>query len=232
MTRAKDLGLHEEIMLLSLREQEGTMEFGTSWSLAVGGAIVAQLMIDGHLAAAVDGKRTFLEVDDATPPTDELLAECLERVRISRRRETVQTWVTRFANTKQLKHRVAVALCRRKILKADEGKVLLFFRRRVYPEVDPKPEKELRERMRRAIFLNGTSVDPRTGVVIALSHGCGILPRIFEKKKLKERKARLDKIMKGDLVGDAAKQAVEAVQAAVLMSVIIPTVITSAATSR
>lgn len=168
MSRGQTLHLHEEIMLLSLRDEQGTMEFGASWHLAVGGAVVAQLMMDGHLAAVDDGKKTFLEVANARPPEDELLSECLERVRTSRRRETVQTWVSRFAHAKRLKHRVAGGLCRKGILKEDEDKVLLLFRRRIYPERDPKPEKELRERMRKAIFRNGAEVDPRTTVVIAL----------------------------------------------------------------
>lgn len=231
MAGDRDLTLYEEIMLLSLRDKEGTMEFGTSWNLAVAGAIVAELMLKGHVAAVQERKRTFLEVANASPPDDVLLAHGLERVRVSRRRETIPTWVSRFANTKNLKNRVASGLCRKRILKEDEGTVLLLFRRKVYPEIDPVPEKELRERMRRAIFTHGKKVEARTAIVIALAEGCHILPRIFDKKKLKDHKERIASIVRGDLAGDAAREAVDAAEAAQMMSIIIPTVITSTITT-
>lgn len=227
MARDRALTLYEEIMLLSLRDEKGTMEFGTNWHLAVGGAVVAELLLEGHVAAVEERKKTLLEVADHRPPADPLLADCLERIRTARRREAVSTWVTRFGNTKKLKHRVAGGLCRKRILKEDEDTVLLLFRRKVYPEADPRPERELRERLRRAIFASDREVDPRTSIVVALAHSCSILPRIFDKKKLKERKARVEAIARGEMVGDATRKAVEAAEAALMVAVIVPAVVTT-----
>ena len=52
----------------------------------------------------------------------------------------MQTWVSRLTSIKHLKHIVAEELCRQGILRAEQAKVLLLFRRRVYPELDPRPE--------------------------------------------------------------------------------------------
>ncbi len=227
MARNRDLTLYEEIMLLSIRDQKGTMEHGTSWNLAVGGAVAAELLLSGHVAAVEVKKKVYLEVANHRPPKDELLAECLERVRTSRRRETIPTWVRRFSNTKHLKQRVAGGLCRKRILKEDEDKILLLFKRKIYPEVDPVPERDLRQRMRVALFGSKREVDPRTSIIIALAHSCHILPQLFDKKKLKKQKKRLEAITKGELVGSAAKEAVEAVEAALLMAIIIPTIVTT-----
>jgi hypothetical protein len=227
MVRDRNLTLYEEIMLLSIRDEKGTMEHGTNWNLGVGGAVVAELMLSGHVAAVDMKKKVYLEVANHRPPKDKLLAECLERVRTSRRRETIPTWVTRFSNTKHLKKRVAGGLCRKRILKEDEDKVLLLFKRKIYPEVDPVPERELRERMRKALFGLKREVDPRTSIMIALAHSCRILPQLFDKKKLKGQKKRLEAITRGELVGSAAKEAVEAVEAAMLMAAIIPTIVTT-----
>ena len=40
MTEGNALQLHEEVMLLALRDQEGTVAGGTNYSLALGGAIL------------------------------------------------------------------------------------------------------------------------------------------------------------------------------------------------
>ena len=37
------------------------------------------------------------------------------------------------------------ALCRRGILRMDEGKVLLLFKRKIYPELDPAPDAPWRQ---------------------------------------------------------------------------------------
>jgi len=51
-----------------------------------------------------------------------------------------------------------------------------------------------------------------------------MLHKIFPKKKLKERKKRLEKLTSGQLVGKATKEAVQAVQAAIMVTVIMPAV--------
>ncbi|HPF35337.1 GPP34 family phosphoprotein [bacterium] len=226
-----DLTLYEELMLLSLRDKEGTLEFGANWNLAVAGAIVAELMFLGHVAVIQERRRTFLEVANARPPEDLLLAHCLERVRVSRRRESIPTWVSRFANIKNLKDRVAGGLCRKRILKEDEATVLLLFRRKIYPEIDPVPEQDLRERMRRAIFTERGAVEARTAVTIALADACSILPRLFDKNDLKDHRPRLEAIARGDLVSDAAREAITAAEAAVMMLILIPTVISTTGTA-
>jgi len=42
MARSDDLFLHEEIMLLALKDDKGTIEFGANYTHAVAGAVIAQ----------------------------------------------------------------------------------------------------------------------------------------------------------------------------------------------
>jgi hypothetical protein len=120
--------------------------------------------------------------------------------------------------TRNLKHRVAEQLCRRGVLRQEEGKVLLVFSRKTYPEADPKPERELIERLRRAIFTDTDDLDPRTVVLVSLANGTGMLKSVFDRKELKGRKARIEQIISGEAAGAAAKAAVETMLAVVLMS--------------
>ena len=129
----------------------------------------------------------------------------------------MQTWVSRFAHVRNVKHRVAQDLCRSGVLKADEDKVLWIFRRKIYPEVDPRPEREIIQRLDKAIF--GVSpVDGRTTALVAIAHSSNLLKNAFEKKRLKERKHRIQDIVDGNAAGKAAKDAVQAAQAAAALA--------------
>ncbi len=63
---------------------------------------------------------------------------------------------------------------------------------------------------------------------IAICKSTGILSHLFDKKKLREKKKWIKEITSGNLIGDATKQAVEAVQAAVMVAVIMPAVAVTA----
>jgi Golgi phosphoprotein 3 len=141
--------------------------------------------------------------------------------------------VQKFAALKDLKNRAARQLVAKGVLKEDTGKVLGIFKRTIYPEANPGPEQDLRRRLEEAIFMDQQEVDPATTVVVALARATGLLDRVFTKKRLKPRKQRLEDLVNGNLAGKATREAVEAVQAAILVATIVPAIAasTTAATS-
>ena len=151
MVTDRELHLYEEIMLLALRDEEGTVASGAMYNYAVGGAVLAELLLEQRLCIEEPRRRKKLVTlaSDAALG-DELLDECLSKIVTARRRKRPEGWVSHFASIKQLKHRVAKQLCRRGILQADEDKVLLIFTRRVYPEINPKPEQRIIDRLEKA----------------------------------------------------------------------------------
>ena len=215
MKSERPLFLYEEVMLLALSGKKGTMHTGAFYALAVGGALVAQLLLSGAIVVREEGKKKFVEHAKQVKFGDPLLDECLERIRAAKRRATVRNWVGTFARIKQLRQRVAMQLCDRGILKASQDKVLLIFTRKIYPERDPKPEREIVARLKAAIFRHSSSVDPETAVLVALAHGTGLLRAVFDRKKLKERKQRIKQIVEGNLIGSTTREIVQAMQAAV-----------------
>ena len=142
-----------------------------------------------------------------------------------------QEWLRRVtglvAGLKDLKHRVAGSLVDAGVLEQETGSVLKIFKRTIYPEADPGPEHELRDRMRQAIFTGTSQVETRTVIVIALARAAGMLDKVFPKKELKERKTRLEKLCNGQVAGTATKEAVEAVQAAILVATMVPIIVVS-----
>ena len=94
---------------------------------------------------------------------------------------------------------------------------------------NPKPEKEIIHRVSDAIFTNTSEIEPKTIILISIANETGLLKINFDKKKLKEKKDRIKSITKGELIGEAAKHAIQAVQAAIAVTVIIPAVTASSA---
>lgn len=228
--RQKPLHLHEEIMLLALRDEEGTVEFGSMYGYALSGAILAELLLAGRIAAE-EGKKKLVNLVSDEPFGEPVIDECLKKIATAKRRAAPQNWVHSFASLKNLHHRIAQGLCDRGILRADEDKVLLIFRRKVYPEINPQPERRLIERLRKAIFSDSARVDPRTTILISLANGANLLRIPFDKKELKKRKRRIEQLTNGELMGKATKQAVEAAQAAVMVACILPAITVTAISS-
>lgn len=216
MPRRDDpLFLHEEILLLALRDQTGTIAASAMYAYSLGGALLAELLLAQRIAVE-EGKKKLVNLLSDQPFGEPLLDECLEKVATAKRRATSGGWVQRFTHLKNLKHRVAQGLCDRRILRADEDTVLLIFRRKIYPELDPRPERKLIERLRRAIFRESRQVDPRTVILIALANTVGLLRIPFDKRELKARKARIEQLTSGELMGAATREAVQAAVAVVM----------------
>jgi len=225
MNNEKALFLYEEIMLLALRDEKGTMAAGFPEQV-VAGAVLAELLLDNRVAVE-DTRRQLVDIIDRGPVGDPVIDECLEKMATAKRRASLKAWVQKLAHIKQLRHKVARQLCDRGILRAEEDKVLLLFKRRIYPEIDPKPEREILRRLRKAIFTDQRHLDPRTVVLVSLASGADLLRQAFGRKELKPRKKRIEQITNGDVTGKATKEVIAACQAAVMVAVIIPAVTTT-----
>lgn len=212
-------------MLLALRNDRGTIAGGTMYQQAAGGAILAELLLRERIAAVPEGRSTYAQVTNSSPVGDGVLDECLAKMHAAARRTKLQAWVGKFAGVKGLKHRVAVGLAEKGILREGEEQILLLFSRRVYPERDGTVERAIVDRLKDAIAGDANTVDPRTTVLIAIAHHSGLLKANFDRRMLKARRARIEAIIKGDAVGKATKEAIQAVQAAVMMVAIMPAII-------
>ena len=223
MLRPTRLKLHEEILLLTLQAR-GRME-PVSYRYPIAAALITELSLEGRIEIDESGKKPFITLGDPGHHDDPVMNEWLVRLRDAKRRAQLATWLARFAGMPILIPGVAKRLCRLGILRAEEEQVLLLFKRKIYPEVDPKPERELIERLRTAIFTDEKEVEPRTTVLVALANSAELLPRIFDKQDLKRRKARIEALANGNLLGEATKQAIAAVNMVMMTAAIMPVII-------
>ena len=221
--KSRKLLLHHEIMLLSLRDREGTIQ-GDTCSYAVAGAIMTELLLQGRVTVGPT-KRQLVQLSDGSTTGDEILDETLGKIANSKRQKGLSDWISTIATTGKLKHRVAMQLCDKKVLRNEREKVLWIFSREIYPEINPKYERAVKHRMADLMFGQTTKHDERTTILVALAHHGGLLKVNFDKDRLKRNKERIMKVVAGDMyAARATKSAVEAMQAAMMVAVIIPTV--------
>jgi len=225
------LFLHEELMLLALRDEEGTVISSSTIVYTLAGALLGALMLEERIAFTDDKKR-YIEVKNDEPLGDAILDECIGLIQDAKKPKTLKEWVLKFVHLKDLKTRVIQSLVDRHIVHADEASVLLFFSQKVYPQTDPGPERSIVERLRRAIFRGTRDVEPRTVALLALAKAAGLLNHHFEGSDLRERKDRIKEIVSGEATARAAKQASEAAQAAAMVAVMAATTAATSSASR
>ena len=224
---ANTIRLYQAVMLLALSEERGTMN-GAYVEYATAAALLSELLMHERIAIETDNKNKVSVVDDASTD-DALLDEALGQIKSAQRQRKLQDWVQKLGQLKDLKHKVAQSLADAHIVAAEKEKVLWLFERRVYPELNPEPEQQIREAMRSAV-MSDDEVEPRVAILVALANSAKLLPQVFTKQELKQRKKRIEQLEKGEMVSAAAKQAVAAIEAAVMVAAIMPA-ITAASTA-
>jgi Golgi phosphoprotein 3 len=225
MTDLDDLLLHERALLLALHDERGTIHRAGMYAYAVAGGLLAELLLAERirLEERPGKKKPLVDVARATQTGDRLSDEVLDRIRTAKRRAPLEQWVSRVAHTAKLKHRVARSLVHKGVLREREDRMLLIFRRTIYPELDPRPEEALVASIREAVLGDADDVDPRTAILAVLGWRAGLLTGVLDRKEKKARKARLEELGRGDPVAGATRAAIEAVQAAMAAATIAAT---------
>ncbi|EDY84752.1 hypothetical protein VDG1235_4385 [Verrucomicrobiia bacterium DG1235] len=219
------LHLYQEITLLSLKDEKGTVSI-QNLAQVLAGALVAELIVSKRISVTNDKKR-FVDLIDPKPTGDALLDDCLQKLAEAKRRARLQTWVGRFAAIKRLHHKAAQSLCDRGILEQTTDKVLLVFNRTIYPEVDPKPEQKILARLENAIFSEKSKLSTEDILLVSLADASGLLDQIYTRKRLKPYRQRIKQIVEGEIAGQATREVITAIQTAIIVSAIIIPVVTA-----
>jgi hypothetical protein len=184
------------MLLLSLDDRKGTPAMSTYYLHAMGGAVVAELILLGRILYEEQKRKTLVQVVDTRLTGDALLDECFTEIRNEKRPKDVATWIARFHSKRGLLHRVAERLWLAGLLRKEEKSVLLVFRRVVYPAQDNRAKNQVRERLRNAL-LTDSPIDERTRTAIAVARHT-ILARLLDRAEQKARKQRIEALTKND----------------------------------
>jgi hypothetical protein len=223
------LFLYEEIMLLALRDDTGTL-LADYIEYSVAGAVAAELLLLDKIKVN-DDKHKTIQVLNNHKLGDPIIDECLDLLDKPSKTLRLQDVVSKFANLKELRHKVARQLCRRGIVKEDEQKILFIFTKKTYPEINPQPERDIINKMEAVMFHQNNDIEPRTLVLIALADSAKLLTKNFDKDRLKTHEDRIKRLVKGEIAGTVSKEVVAACETAVLITVIMPAMMSTVITS-
>ena len=212
----KNLSLAEELLLLALNDEKGTvlMAGATGLPFGLAGALLVELIEAGLLR--IEGKA--LVAAPAGSARDEILDGILSEVRIAKRTRDIKHWVGKVGRSGgKIRAKLADRLVAKGILRKEEGRLLLIFPTTRYPQTNPMPEYGVRERIRAA--LRGmTPPDERTAALISLVHACDLVGHLFDKGERRGAKKKAKEISASQPVGSAVARTVEAVKAAVIIA--------------
>jgi golgi phosphoprotein 3 len=212
----KTLNLAEELLLLALSEEKGTVLLRAQTVLPYGlaGAFLIEL-IEANLLR-LEGK--YLIPAPSGSARDELLDGILATIRTSKRTHTLRHWVWRLGRSGgKIKKNLLVRLVEKRILQREEHRLLGIFPTPHYPEADFRPEFEIRRRIRSGILRGGTH-EERTAALICLAYACDLIGVIFEKGERRDAKRSAKEISKKQPVGGAVAHTVAAIKAAVVIA--------------
>lgn len=196
--------LAEEIALLSLDDESGSVKQRQSVGWAVAGALLLELVLAERVR--VSGK--YLELVDTSPKGEELLDGRTESIRAwmrGRTKRRVTEWLT-----KDQSKAIGAAVERlrgRGVVVEERRKALGVFPVRRYPEADGAVERELRERLASAV-RKGAEPDERTASLIAVIHAAGLHGLAFPEAPRKEVKARTAAISDGRWAAESIRDAI------------------------
>jgi Golgi phosphoprotein 3 len=215
----------EQLLLLALHDEKGTVLFSASTALPYGlaGATLLDLYFSNRIAIR---ERQVHVIDDA-PTGDEILDEVLQLIESSDKTRDLKHWISRIHDkVKGLKGRLADSLVHKGILEREEHRLLWVFRQSRFPTQDAAPEYETRDSIR-YIVLWGQEPGDREVALIGLVKACDLVNEVFAKGERKVAKKRIKELAEGEDVG----KAVAAVVAEMTAAIVAIIVASSAATS-
>ena len=210
----KSLSLAEELLLLALHEEKGTVLMAASMALPYGlaGALLHELALAGLVR--VEGKHLLAEPRGST--RDELLDEVLAAIRGSERPRTLNHWIGRFGRSGgKTKKRLLARLVDKRILGREERRLFWIFPATRYPQADPRPEMRIRREVRDGV-LGYRAPGERAAALIGLVYACGLVGTAFAKDERREARKRAKAVCEAQPIGKAVARAVEMVQAGVI----------------
>jgi len=203
-------------MLLVLHQTHGTVLRGIKYQYAIAGAVLAELLLNKRITLDSSGKRQIVEPVSPEPLGEPLIDRCLETISGSKARASLRMWISRLATARNLNDRVAQQLARRNVIRAARGRVMLVFKRSVYPQVDPGPRSVLVEQLRNAVLTDTLHIAPRTVILLSIANCTGLLKVVFDKNELNARKGRIEQVVEGEIIGKATREAIEAMRTEVV----------------
>lgn len=198
------LTLPEQLMLIALKDEKGTVLFTAMGILPF--SIVGAVLIELYFANKIDYEDNKIIVKDSTPTGNDFFDDILKIIVDSGKKKDTKYWMLRITDKiKNLKERTLQHLVKNNVLKEEKYKVLSLITKTKYPTINPEPEKELRSRIKKFI-LKHENPDEKNVALLCLVQVTRLLEDLFEKSEIREAKQRIDELVERSHMGDAIRE--------------------------
>jgi hypothetical protein len=143
------------------------------WGLTV--AVIGQLQQDGHVVLTGDARNPYLKAVEGVTPADPLCESFHRHIAFSRKPRKLGYWRRRFQIRTDVLRRTADRLVERGILEKRQVSRAGSIKQWAYPELDPRPETELHERIHAWAADPGGTLDPALEALLSIAHTTGVL---------------------------------------------------------
>ncbi|GAA1476238.1 hypothetical protein GCM10009623_06840 [Nocardioides aestuarii] len=214
-----DLLIAEDLLLLLLDDEKGTMPAATQHQPLLGGALLIELALDGLVEVGEKHRlwrTTPVHATAGVEPSDPELRAAVRVVAAKQR--NAQDLVNRIG--KGARERLLGRLVARGILEQREGRFLGLFPHTTWPAADVAHERQVRQRLH-DILVTGLEPDPRSASLVALLHAVGQVHKQVGAPGVPagDVRRRAKAISEGAWAADAVRDAVQASQAAMTAAV-------------
>ena len=209
----------EELLLLLLDDEKGTLPPGTPVQPALGGAVLVELALAGAVTVDRRGRAWRSARVHAVPGAgvaDPVLADAL--VTVAGKERSAQDLVTRLG--KGLMKRLAQRLADRGVLERRTGRALGLLARTRWVAIDTGHEARVRESLTAAL-VQGVEPDQRTAALVALLNAISRAHKTVDHRGMPSREVRrrAKQIAEGSWAAQAVKDAVDASMAAIVAAI-------------
>jgi hypothetical protein len=214
------LALSDELFLLSLHAKKDTVGLSSSMELpyAMAGALLLGLCLDGKVR--LEGKKVVL-VNAALSGGSELQNELLAKIAASKKPRKISDWVMELGGKeKKLRKAALTSLVQHGILREKEKSFLWVIPYTGYSELDSTAKFPLKAHLR-SVALNNEKLDEHAAALLSLVRASNLLDHLFTRDELRVAKKRVEALVKDEAVGQAVKEAIDSINAAIAATVVI-----------
>lgn len=211
--------LAEDLFVLLVDAESGRpLVDGIRFPRALAGAILLELALDETVGIGTGGdggRKGRVVVRDVAEPADELLADAVRRLGSSKPMKPT-TVVEKFS--KGVREKLASRAVAHGRVREEARTLLGVFPARRWPAADGTYREQLRERIRSAV-VEGGAPDTRTAALIALLSAADAVPKILPGENKRAVRRRAKEIAAGEWAAKAVRDAVNSIDAALLVAV-------------
>lgn len=201
----------EELFLLLRRDDGRAQNAFVHNQFALTGGLLADLLVGGHIQVddVRDPKLASPRPDSAGHPA---LDRALERLRSKSGKRLSQIVFDRRLNPEET---VGQALADAGVVRIEHKRMLGLVPAR-YPVLDPRPERDVRERLR--LVIAGGPATPQDAALLALLSALDVASRVLAEEKgelsRRELKDRIEEVAPDHVAAGAVRRALQMLQAA------------------